>query len=293
MRFVAKAIYFVCVPILFGCTTLQLDAEGPPAKETIVALTAQQHLIRFNAGQPRRLLSDVALSGLSSGEHIIGMDYRVARGELFALSQRGQLYRIDVEKASATAVGVPIPVELRGAQFGFDFNPTVDRIRVVSDKSQNLRMHPETGAVIDTDPKTSGIQTDGTLAYDASDAHAGQAPAVVAAAYTYNQDDDKITTNFAIDARHGVLVTQGTREGVQPVVSPNTGRLFTVGSLGVDPFDHADFDISDVKNAAYAVLTSAKDGLSVLYRIDLATGAASRVGGIGKDEKLMGMAIEP
>ncbi|HKX96129.1 MAG TPA: DUF4394 domain-containing protein [Methylibium sp.] len=257
----------------------------------MVALTTRHELIRFNAGQPGRLLSSALLSGLPAQERLVGMDFRVARGELFALGRHGQLYRIDVAKASATPVGAPIAVELRGQRFGFDFNPTVDRIRVVSDAAQNLRLHPDTGAAVDADPKADGVQADGALAYDAADANAGRAPAIVAAAYSYNQDNDKITTNYAIDARQGVLVTQGSREGAQPVVSPNTGRLFTVGSLGAGPFEHADFDISDVKNVAYAALTPA-GGTSVLYRIDLATGAASRIGSVG-GKTLVGMAIEP
>ena len=40
---------------------------------------------------------------------------------------------------------------LSGTAFGFDFNPTVDRIRVVSDTGQNLRLNPDTGAVAAVD----------------------------------------------------------------------------------------------------------------------------------------------
>jgi hypothetical protein len=290
MRLAAPASV-VCLTVLSGCAVSPDEPAAPPAKETVIALTAQNELIRFNAGQPGKLLSSSLLTGLPAQERLVGMDFRVARGELFALGRRGQLYRIDVAKASATPVGAPIAVDLRGQRFGFDFNPTVDRIRVVSDAGQNLRLHPDTGAAVDADPKADGVQTDGPLAYDAADANAGRAPAIVAAAYTYNQDNDKLTTNYAIDARQGVLVTQGSREGAQPVVSPNTGRLFTVGPLGAGAFEHADFDISDVKNVAYAALTPA-DGTSVLYRIDLATGAASRIGSLG-GKTLVGMAIEP
>lgn len=293
MRPSAPASAAVLATLLSGCAAPPEEPLGPPAKETVVAVTTQHQLIRFNAGQPRKLLSSVALSGLPAQERIVGLDYRVARGELFALGRSGQLYRIDLATASAMPVGTPMTVALRGERFGFDFNPTVDRIRVVSDAAQNLRLHPETGAVVDADPRTDGVQTDGALAYDAADVNAGRAPALVAAAYTYNQDNDKITTNYAIDARHGTLVTQGSREGTQPVISPNTGRLFTVGALGTGAFERADFDISDVRNTAYAALTPTEGHATVLYRIDLASGAASRIGRIGRDETLVGMAIEP
>lgn len=293
MRPSAPASAAVLATLLSGCAAPPEEPLGPPAKETVVAVTTQHQLIRFNAGQPRKLLSSVALSGLPAQERIVGLDYRVARGELFALGRSGQLYRIDLATASAMPVGTPMTVALRGERFGFDFNPTVDRIRVVSDAAQNLRLHPETGAVVDADPRTDGVQTDGALAYDAADVNAGRTPALVAAAYTYNQDNDKITTNYAIDARHGTLVTQGSREGAQPVISPNTGRLFTVGALGTGAFERADFDISDVRNTAYAALTPTEGHATVLYRIDLASGAASRIGRIGRDETLVGMAIEP
>lgn len=293
MRPSAPASAAVLATLLSGCAAPPEEPLGPPAKETVVAVTTQHQLIRFNAGQPRKLLSSVALSGLPAQERIVGLDYRVARGELFALGRSGQLYRIDLATASAMPVGTPMTVALRGERFGFDFNPTVDRIRVVSDAAQNLRLHPETGAVVDADPRTDGVQTDGALAYDAADVNAGRTPALVAAAYTYNQDNDKITTNYAIDARHGTLVTQGSREGTQPVISPNTGRLFTVGALGTGAFERADFDISDVRNTAYAALTPTEGHATVLYRIDLASGAASRIGRIGRDETLVGMAIEP
>lgn len=293
MRPSAPASAAVLATLLSGCAAPPEEPLGPPAKETVVAVTTQHQLIRFNAGQPRKLLSSVALSGLPAQERIVGLDYRVARGELFALGRSGQLYRIDLATASAMPVGTPMAVALRGERFGFDFNPTVDRIRVVSDAAQNLRLHPETGAVVDADPRTDGVQTDGALAYDAADVNAGRTPALVAAAYTYNQDNDKITTNYAIDARHGTLVTQGSREGAQPVISPNTGRLFTVGALGTGAFERADFDISDVRNTAYAALTPTEGHATVLYRIDLASGAASRIGRIGRDETLVGMAIEP
>ena len=40
---------------------------------------------------------------------------------------------------------------LAGSDFGFDFNPTVDRIRLISDADQNLRLNPMTGGVAATD----------------------------------------------------------------------------------------------------------------------------------------------
>jgi hypothetical protein len=277
---------------LGACSTPPTEPLGPLAKENLFVVNAANRLIGFNAGQPQKVLSDRALAGLAPQERVLGIDYRVARGQLFALGSTGRLYRVDTGNATATAVGAPVAVALRGNVFGVDFNPTVDRIRVVSDAGQNLRLHPDTGAVVDANPNVDGVQIDGDLAFDAADVNAGKPVALVSAGYTYNKDD-KITTNFAIDARQGLLVTQGTREGVVPAVSPNTGRLYTVGALGAGAFERASFDISDVNNAAYAALTPAGAKASVLYRVNPATGAATRIGTIGGGAVVHGMAIEP
>jgi hypothetical protein len=266
---------------------------GPLAKETIHAVTADGRLVRFNAGQPQKLLGSVAITGLQPGETLLGIDYRVARGQLYGLGSSPRLYRIDAATGVATVVGERLAVSLDGTEFGFDFNPTVDRIRVVSDRGQNLRLHPDTGAVVDGNANLPGLQTDGVLAFDAADVNAGKTPQIVAAGYSYNKQDEKLTTNYAIDAATGSLVHQGSKEGVQPVVSPNTGRLYTVGSLKTAAFDRAAFDLSDVSNAAYAALTGGERKASRWVRIDLASGAATPIGTIGGGIVVTGVAIEP
>lgn len=278
--------------LLAGCATQPAEPLGPLAKETIYAVTADaQLLVQFNAGQPQKTLSSKPLTGFAAGDKLVGIDYRVAKGQLFGLGASGQLYRIDTKTGALTAVGTPNALPKDGvADWGFDFNPTVDRIRVVNDAGHNLRLHPDTGAVVDGNPNEAGVQHDGRLAYDAADANAGKVPAVVAAGYTYNKDNDKITTNYALDGRQGTLVHQGTKEGVQPAASPNTGKLYTVGSLGLGSFQRATLDISDVSNAAYAAITA--DGKSGWYRIDLATGKATRIGTIAGGP-VVGAAIEP
>lgn len=276
-----------------GCAGLP-DASGTPRKEIVRAVTQSHHLVSFNAGQPGRLLSDVTLKGLAAGETVLGIDYRVARGELYALGSSGRVFRVDTASGQLTPVGnEKISQPLNGGQFGFDFNPAADRIRIVSDTRQNLRAHPDTGALVDASPDTPGLQADGTLHYAAGDANEKVAPRVVAAGYTYNKDNEKLTTNYAIDAATGALVRQGSVEGEQPVVSPNLGKLYTVGSLGVAGVTDAHFDIADLNNAAFAVLGTAKEAAAQFYEIDLKTGKATRIGKVGAGEALRGIAIEP
>ncbi|MGD9832786.1 MAG: DUF4394 domain-containing protein [Piscinibacter sp.] len=278
--------------LVSACALSPAEPVGPPAKETIHAVTASGRLLSFNAGQPQKILASKPLAGLGSGDRLVGIDYRVAKGQLFGLGASGQLYRIDAATAAATAIGSPVALP-EGREFGVDFNPTVDRIRVVSDAGFNLRLHPDTGAVVDANPAQAGVQFDGRLAYDSADRMTGHAPRIVAAGYTYNKDNEKITTNYALDGATGTLVQQGTKEGVAPAVSPNTGRLYTVGLLGTGPFERATLDISDVSNTAYAGIGTSANTPTRWYRIDLASGAARFIGTVGGGEPIIGSAIEP
>lgn len=261
--------------LLAGCAT-PTEPLGPARPETVFAVTDAAELIRFNAGQPQKLLQRQPLQGLEAGDRLVGMDYRISRGVLFAVSASGRLYTLNTDTAQLTRVGSGAPVALQGERFGVDFNPVADRVRVVSDSGQNLRLHPETGAVAATDPPLRA---------------AGGAVRIAGAAYTYNKLNDKLTTNFAIDILGGVLMVQGSREGVLPVVSPNTGELTAVGLLGTGPLDDASFDIADINNAALAALRSG--GRTRLYAVDLASGKATLIGSVGEGRGLWGMAIAP
>ena len=277
---------------LTACTTMTSESEGAERVEKAVAVTASNKLLKFNAGRPDRILTKLGITGLQVGETLLGIDYRVAKDQLYGLGSSGRLYIINEDTAVASVVGVPFAVKLEGTQFGFDFNPTVDRIRVVSNTGQNLRLHPDTGAVVDSNPALEGVQTDGKLMYAAGDVNFGKSPMTVGAAYSYNKADTKITTNFALDAAAGTLVTQGSREGVKPAVSPNTGQLFTIGSLGL-AFNNASFDIQAVTDVAFAALNSDGTSSSRWVMIDLKTGAAKSLGSVGGGERVVGVAMEP
>lgn len=258
----------------------------------LFAVTQDNQLISFNASTPGQLISKIPLQGLASGERLLGIDFRVFRGELFGLSTQGRLVRIHLANGTVTPIGAPVSLP-RGEAFGIDFNPTVDRVRVVNDLGANLRLHPETGAIVDFDPATPGVQPDQALAYPAGDLLAGNKPTIIAAAYTYDKTDEKITTEYAIDARLNYLVIQGSMGTAKPFISPNTGLLQTVGPLRIDSFDRASFDIADIDNAAYLVTTRQGRRDSRLYEVNLNSGQARLIGAVAADQPVVGIAIEP
>lgn len=276
-----------------GCAHL-IEPWSNDANESLLALTTDGTLMRVHATNPWEVRAAMPLRGLPVGEKLVGMDFRVAKGVLYVLGRTGQLYTLDVNTAELQPLGQGrLQVPLRGARFGVDFNPALDRIRAVSDQGLNLRLHPDTGSMIDFDPAAAGVQADPDLRYAEGDMQHGHAPQVVAAAYTYNLKNDKRTTNYAIDRRLGTLVMQGSKEGGEPPESPNLGVLRTVGELGTGPLADAAFDIADVGNTPLAALRTEADSRTRLYRINLDTGKATLLGTLGKGVALVGVAIEP
>lgn len=211
------------------------------------AADAAGMLYRFNPVSPQPTM--VSFQGLGSGEHIVGLDYRPANGQLLAISSMSQLYSVNPSNGMLTAIGSPLIPMMEGDAAGFDFNPTVDRIRLVTNTGQNLRPHPDLGTVVATD----GRLNPGT-------------PMVSGAAYANNFAGATTTTLFVIDHATGTLFTQ---------IPPNDGVLVPVGPLGVAVTSQNGFDIGGNSGSAYAVLTVG--GGAGIYSVNLTTGAATKV----------------
>ena len=247
---------------------------------TIYALTSSNQISTFNSSDPCTILSSAKLTGLDEYEDLLGIDVRPATGWLYGLGSSSRIYVIDPTTGSATAVGTTsFTPALEGSSFGFDFNPVPDRIRVTSDTGQNLRLNPDTGEV---------QNTDGVLAYAASDVNEGAEPEIVGSAYT-NPDTDPTTgtTLYNIDAGLDLLAIQNP---------PNDGALITVSWLNIRTSDFLGFDIAP-GNVAYAATVGKREKNqlcgrnSALVTIDLATGAATRVGPIGTKQAIRGIAV--
>lgn len=292
MQLPQKRILALACLLLGACAgTGTSTVAATPRPESVWLLTAGGKLLAVNAGVPGVVEKSVSVSGLAAGEKLIGIDMRSANGKLYGLSGDGLLYTIDPASGASTRVGsgkVSMPA---GSDYGFDFNPVVDRIRLVSDAGENRRVHPDTGNQVDADPAKEGLQGDGDLVYADGDAAAGQKGKIAGAAYTYSKVSKTGTTNFAIDAARSALVTQGSREGATPAVSPNTGKLFTVGELGVKLEGKVGFDISWKDNTAFASFKRAGASQSELWLIDLASGRASSLGKVAGSDEIVGMAV--
>ena len=242
------------------------------AAEAFYGVTQDNRLVTFQSDNVTNVEPSHAITGLPGGENIVGLDVRPLDGQLYALGKTSRLYVINPRTGAARQVGATpfIPV-LAGASFGFDFNPTVDRIRVTSDAEQNLRLNPDNGTV-------AGVDTN--LAYAPGDPGAGTNPSVAGSGYTNSFAGATSTTLYDIDnARHALVIQN----------PPNDGTLTTVGALGTTNNAVA-FDIGE-GNVGYAVFNGEQNRQN-LSRIDLSNGHATQATNffIGTDQPLVGLA---
>lgn len=241
----------------------------------VAVLTVSNKLLTFDRATPGTIRTTVAVTGLQSGENLLGIDYRPADGLLYGAGSSGRIYTIDPATGAATlkatlsadATDTTAPfTALSGLEFGVDFNPAADRLRIVSNTGQNLRINVDTGATT----------TDGAI-------NGGGAGTVInAAAYTNSFAGTASTTLFVIDAANSTLYTQNP---------PNNGTLASPVALGVTATSVAGFDIDAVSNTGYAVMTVG--GARNLYSVNLAASSApaTLVAALGATEDLRGLAV--
>ncbi|HEY1014959.1 MAG TPA: DUF4394 domain-containing protein [Herpetosiphonaceae bacterium] len=266
-----------------GATGTPVTAIAVPTQITgperrIVGATSAGRLLEFSSAAPETILSDRPITGLQPEERLVGMDFRPATGQLFAVGSSSRVYLINQRTGAATMVGSgPFSPALNGSDFGVDFNPAVDRIRLVSTGGQNLRLNPITGAAV--------TPADTSLAYVAGDLNAGRMASGVAAAYTNNISGTATTSLFVLDSLNDALALQG---GINGVPSPNTGALTTVGPTFVDITDSTHFDI-DPTGVGYVTVDT--EAGAYLATIDLGSGRITPIGRIGAGVELDAMAI--
>jgi len=244
-----------------------LALTGFAHSQSVYTITGT-NLNTYDATGPAVAFASTPITGLTAGDVVMGMDFRPANGALVVLTNNagtGRLYTLSVSSGVATLLSTLAadPADatapytgLAGASFGTDFNPVPDRLRVVSDTGQNLRINVDTGATT----------TDGALN--------GATASIQASGYTNAFAGATSTTLYGINGATDSLYTQ---------VPPNDGTLVLTGTLGVDTSNLIGLDIltnnGNLSNTAYAALQVG--GSTSLYTVSLTSGAASLVGTLG------------
>lgn len=258
-------------------TLVLASLTAPTSAETIYGIAAvgnSTSLLSWDSATPGNIISGSFVSGLQSNETIVGIDFRPAIGQLYALGTSSRLYTLNTSTGAATAVAGAFAPPLNGFNFGFDFNPTIDRIRVVAETNKNTVLNPITG----------GVQLSATdLFFGPADPNFGVDPNVVNSAYTNNFVGAATSQLYGIDTALDILVTQ----------SNNAGTLGTVGPLGFNATGVGGFDISGKTGIAYAALLPSGSSQSNLYSINLLTGAATNLGQIDGGVIITAISVAP
>ncbi len=256
------------------------SSQGP----NIVGLLSNDSLVRFSADTPGTV-STVTLSGLTAGETFVGLDFRPSTGQLFGLgvnsfSNTATLYQVDPMTGALTVIGTSNQISISdfpdpAVGYGFNFNGSVDRIRVVAGSGINLRLNPVTGALASQDSAINGAAT-----------------GVHGVAYTNSFAGASVNTIYALDAAADKLLIQNPA---------NSGTETVVASISVDFDSLVGFDIPSSVSVAssgapvssgmgYAAFTTA--GVTSLYTLDLVSGAVTNKGAIGDGStSLRGIAV--
>jgi hypothetical protein len=263
--------------------------------------------VRFQVPSPGTTTT-VSLTGLVAGERVVGIDGRPASGQLMgigvdATADTATMYLLDPQTGAATIIGaasqiafvdaIGNPVDFPNASWGFDFNPTVDRMRVISSATGlNFRVNPNTGAPVDGDlggaaGSVAGVNPDSSI-------NGAVGVGISGAAYTNNVFGATVTTLYTLDSL-------GDRLFIQNPANAGTQTSPLTLTLHGSPFDFdtvAGFDIPSGVNSTSSGNPATGEGFAALgtgttslYRIDLSTGAVVPIGLIGAGGALEGLVV--
>jgi hypothetical protein len=231
-----------------------LAAASEASAEKLFGLTFDNRIVTFDSANPETTLSSRPISGLPMGTRLIGLDLRPLDGKLYTASTTGTLYQLNLVQGSwaATSKGMISPAP-SGSTFGFDFNPAADRLRIVSNTDQNLRIIPDTAVTFN----------DGAITTDVG------AGVFAGAAYTNNIANAPSTVLYAIDTDTDMLFRALSPNAGTYTATNLMGQMFQPLGLAFTINNAIGFDISGRTGVAYL------NADSLLWTVNLMTGVAS------------------
>jgi hypothetical protein len=262
IRQVPPALFSLLVVLGLSAAPVAAQTAGQPV---LALLQGTNALVRFTTTTPGTLDPPVIVTGLIAGDTLRAIDYRPLNGQLYGLATDAsnavvRLYTINAMTGVATAVGSTVTLPTPGTLWDINFNPVVDRVRVVNDQDENARLVPDTGALAGDDTNLSPP----TVSVDA-------------VAYTNPVAGATTTTLYALNQTTNSLAIIG---GLIGNPSPNGGVVTDIGPTGVTfAGSPTALDIATT-NEAFAVLRPVS-GATSLYSISLTTGTATLVGAVG------------
>src|SRR5215475_10247219 len=153
--------------------------------------------------------------------NLIGIDFRVADGALYAVTDTGSIYTINLSPTNlggVTLVSNMTPRFPSGYQSLMDFNPVLNAIRLIGSEGKNY-------AVVNSGGNLNATAVQTSLTYGANDVNATATPHVAAGSYTNNYVGATVTLFYGIDYDLDTFVT------ILPAGNPPTGSSATGGGV--------------------------------------------------------------
>lgn len=215
-------------------------SESGGGGTSLAALVDERTLLTIDVAN-RRVTRRVTVQGVG---RLLSIDLRTSDQRLYGLDVNGKVVTINPANGQTMAKPTLQATLPAGTRVNIDFNPVVDRLRIVAEDGTNLRANVDDGTVTADMPLNFAPPRTGT-------------PNVLAAAYTNNFAGTTDTLLYDITALD-LLFLQ---------LPPNNGTLNGVGPLGINVTQFG-FDIQTRDRRNRGLLVS---GTS-LYDIDLAGG---------------------
>lgn len=254
-----------------------------PADLTFYLLRNGSSLDKHSTANLETAPTTISITGIGSAK-ILAIDFRPKTSQLFGLGNNNTVYVINAMTGAATAIPAlfttatklppadasvaRIPVTMEGSMFGFDFNPMADRLRIISNTGQSLRINVETGFTI----------IDGSI---------NPQPAIItSAAYDDNDNDPATGTEL--------YVLDNQSQKFFEVDPPNDGKLVEEGLTKLNLKGEGGLDIAprrqgvttDIGLGIYQI-----DSKSTLFRIDVENGETKVLVKYSSDLLYTGIAI--
>lgn len=264
--------------LMMGMTTaLIFGGICQSARATMIsALTSTNRLIMFDSFAPGTILDNRAVSGLTAGDVLVGIDYAPLTLQLGGIGYNSvtgtaRFYGISGE-GNAFGSNRTLALGVGLSRVTADFDPRFNELRVVTSAitGNNLRVLSGGLGVLATDTNLNPANAD-----------------IRATAHSRNNfggGTSGATTLYAIDGTNNQLVTLGSTDFFTGSgTSPNSGTLTNVAALtGVTGSAIVGFEIFNAQGTAAATPGTAFVATSTnLFELNLATGAATPLGAIG------------
>ena len=152
------------------------------------ALHQTNQLVRFGATSPGNVTTVGPITGLQSGENVLGIHFRPETGQLYALGSNSRIYQINklpVQRVLSPPFTTPLTEQISD----------LISIRLLT-ASASSAIQDKICASIRKTERT----VDGTLTYSAGDANSGANPTITGAAYTGSFIGTTATALYDIDS---------------------------------------------------------------------------------------------